>query len=266
VAGPTVTRLPKAPLLEVATQVRWGVAERGEDNEFLRYHFTHEEETQLPADLSRVFSEAGFAHVDPIFPELSDVQFAVSQRYRPDPDGWPVYQSGLGVFTVHESNDNYDWEKYKQDTLRGLELLTDTLLPYYPEGIPFVGIELLYTDRFLLDEGEEPDAFLKKKLALRYRIPNEFGSAPFIKQGFSSASLSFEMNLTEPDGSIGVAIQYADVFSRPAYIMDTRVLSVGAAAEYTPHGFATWMEAAHRVQQHAFRTLIEPDLHGSFQE
>lgn len=263
--GCFVTRLAKAPLLEVATQIRWGNIQHAENGEPARYVYSASEQAELPEALSEAFSSAGFNHREAVAKELQDVPFAVSQRYRQEVDSWPVYQSGLGVFSVNESNDNYDWNTYKAYVLRGIDLLSAALSAYYPEGVPFIGMEMTYVDRFLLDEGERPDAFLMKKLSLQYTVPPAFTGAPFIESGLSAASLSFDVNVNQPQGRLSVALDYVDFSGRSGYIMNTSVLSLGSEIDYTQAGIAEWLEAAHTVQSHAFHTLIEPDYHRSFQ-
>jgi uncharacterized protein (TIGR04255 family) len=263
--GYFVTRLAKAPLLEVATQIRWGNIQHGENGEQLRYVYSASEQTELPQALSEAFTSAGFVHREAVAKELEDVPFAVSQRYRHGVDAWPVYQSGLGLFSVNESNDNYDWDAYKDHVLRGIELLSAALNGYYPDGIPFVGMEMTYVDRFLLEEGERPDAFLMKKLSLQYTVPPAFTGAPFIESSLSAASLSFDVNVNKPQGRLSVALDYTGFSGRSGYIMETSVLSLGSDINYTQAGIAEWLEAAHTVQSHAFHTLIEPDYHRSFQ-
>ena len=260
-----MTRLPKAPLIEVATQIRWGTAERGTNGEFLRYTFTPEEEKELPAVLAEALAAVGVQHHEPLARELEDVPFAVSQRYRADLEAWPVYQSGLGVFSIHVTHDDYDWDAYRTEVLRALNVLGSIVSTYYPDGVPFIGMELTYVDRFFLDEGERPDAFLRKKLALEYDVPEAFINAEFIERGMSAASLSFGVNLRNPIGELEVGIDYVDYAGRPAYIMDTRVRSLGTDIDYSTFGIGEWLDAAHIVQQHAFHTLIEPDYHRSFQ-
>lgn len=251
-----VTTLSKAPLVEVVTQIRWGNADLNEDSQPVRFTFSKSEETTLPDEFTRVFRSVGYGHLEVFAPEFEDVQFTVSRRYRRGPDEWPVYQSGLGVLSVNQRNDEYDWSGYKSNVLRGFELLTEALQGFY-EKPPFIGLELSYLDMFPL-EGLTPQEFLRRNFKVKPEPPKEFLSASFIDPESASASLSFEMQVNEPKARLTLSLEPEEHEGRGAYSMDTRVLSLLDAVEYTREGIDRWLEAAHRVQQHAFQTLIRP--------
>lgn len=250
--------LSQAPLIEVATQVRWGVAVRDEEGKFVGYKFSDAEIQSLPSALATGLIDAGFSDQDEFAREFEDVQFALARRYRPAPGQSPICQTGLGVFSVHEVNEQYDWPTYKRNVLRGFDVLLQVLTTFYGEDVPFIGAELQYVDAYFLEEGETPAKFLKNKLQLRIVPPREFREAPFINPEVSSAGLAFQMQLTEPEGVLELSLAHADLAGRPAYIMDTRVRSVEDKVAYTREGMESWLDVAHKVQQHAFRTLINP--------
>jgi uncharacterized protein (TIGR04255 family) len=260
-----VTTLSQAPLIEVATQVRWGVAERNEEGEVTGYNFTTKEVEDLPKSLSQALIRAGYSNVDEFAREFEDVKFAPARRYRSPSGESPTIQTGLGVFSVHEVNERYEWKTYRESVLRGFDILSEVLIGFYGQDVPFVGAELLYVDAYFFEEGETPATFLKRKLKLQLSPPREFRDAPFISPEVSSAAVAFQMHLTEPEGVIDLSLAHVDIAGRPGYIMDTRVRSTGEAIAYTRRGFGEWLESAHRVQQHAFRTLIHPTYLKSFE-
>lgn len=256
--------LSQAPLIEVATQIRWGVAERDSSGDFQQYIFTDEEKDNLLDTLEDAIVAAGFTTVDHFAPEVEDVPFTGARRYRRAPDAWPIIQIGLGVFSVHQANDGYQWVTYKEQVLRTLDLLSKALIGFYGTA-PFVGAELMYLDAFSLEDRETPFKFLRKKFALKVAQPREFLSATFIDREPVSAGLSLEYRLLEPAGLLILGLDYAELQEWSGYLMDTRVRSLGAALAYTSEGVDVWLEQAHNVQRHAFRTLIDPTYRKSFQ-
>lgn len=259
-----MTTLSKAPLLEVVTQIRWGVAERNQDGELVQFVFSDAESSNLPEELERAFNNAGFVHVEVFAPEQENVQFVPVRRYRRDPDGWPIYQSGLGVLSVNQRNDEYDWQAYKEDVLRGIEILSDALRGFH-DDIPFIGVELGYVDGFPVEEDQPFLQFLQEKFRVTLSPPEEFLSAPFVDPRPTSASLSIDLRITEPRGLLICSLDPAEFMGRSGYVMETLVRSLGDAVEYSREGLGLWLEAAHRVQQHTFSTLIEPAYMKSFQ-
>lgn len=261
-----MSTLSQAPLIEVATQVRWGVAERNEEGEFTGYVFTKQEVEELPKALAQALSEAGFTDEEVFAREYEDVKFALARRYRSTSGDTAVIQTGLGVFSVHQLNESYKWRTYREAVLRAFGVLSRVLTTFYsPGSAPFFGAELQYVDAYFFEEGETPAGFLKRKLKLQIVPPREFREAPFIEPDLASAALAFHMHLMEPQGVLDVSLEHAEIAGRSGFLMDTRVRSVGDDIEYTGPGLSDWLELAHRVQQHAFRTLIHPTYLKSFE-
>lgn len=250
--------------MEVATHFRWAVAERDDAGEFKEYVFTEEEKDNLLDALEEAVIGAGFAEVDHFAPELEDVHFAGARRYRRAPDEWPIVQTGLGVFSVHQANEGYSWTTYKEEVLGSLGVLFDTLTSFYG-SVPYVGAELMYLDVFGLEDAETPFDFLKHKFALKLAQPRDFLDAPFIEKEPASASFSLEYNISEPVGVLILGLDYTEISQWSGYVMDTRVRSMGDALTYSQDGVALWLEEAHKVQRHAFQTLIDPTYQKSFQ-
>lgn len=262
-----MTTLSNAPLLEVATQFRWARLETGGDGE-ITFVFPEDEQAASREVLETALRLDGFTRVDYFAPELEDVPFAYSRQYRQEDREWPVIQTGLGVAGVNTGNEGYDWEPYKDVVLRAFSIFRAALGSRYPEGIPFFGCELLYLDGFPLAPGETPEQFLKSKLNATLRPPKPFLQAPFLQDrpNVASVGLSFEIHLAEPPGLLIVDVDYEpELLGRPGFAMDTRVRSVGRSVEYTNEGVDTWLELAHRVQRHAFKTLITENYRESFQ-
>jgi uncharacterized protein (TIGR04255 family) len=252
-----VATLTKAPLVEVVTQFRWGSASRDDAGELVAYVFSDHEKENLFSALERVIIDAGFVVVDRFAKEVEDVEFTPARAYRREPGGWPAIQLGLGMLSVHQDNDGYDWPDYKSEVLAGLDLLTEALGAFYGQP-PFIGVELAYMDAFILGESETPYEFLTKNLAVKLVPPRPFFAAPFVSNEPASASLGFDFALSEPNGVLRLSLEYEEVFGGPGYTMDTRVLSLNPSVGFTRAGMEDWLEAAHRVHQHTFRTLIEP--------
>jgi uncharacterized protein (TIGR04255 family) len=261
-----VTTLTKAPLVEVATQFRWGPLEEGTDGEFT-FDFPQEEQNHSREALDAALRENGFPVVVPFAPELEDVPFAYSRQYRRAEEEWPIIQTGLGVAGVHLNNEGYGWASYKQEVINGFALIDRALRTRYPGGVPYFGFELLYLDGFPLSDKETPISFLQKKFSARLAPPRAFVDAPFLEPwpNVSAAGLSFELRLAEPRGLLSVELEYDPMLlGRPGFAMDTRVRSVGEDVEYTLSGVDAWMDLAHNVQRHAFETLITQGYRETF--
>jgi uncharacterized protein (TIGR04255 family) len=262
-----VTTLANAPLLEVVTQFRWAQHSLGTDGS-ISFEFPDDEQKASSAALESALRANGFTRVEELDPALDDVSFAYSRLYQREESEWPIIQTGLGVAGIHLSDDGYDWKLYKELVLNAFSIISAALQSRYPEGVPFLGCELLYLDGFLLAPDETPEQFLKNKLNATLGLPEPFLTAPFLqpRPNISAAGVSFEIDLAEPRGLLIIDVEHDNnVLGRPGFVMDTRVRSVRDAVEFTVEGVETWLELVHRVQKHAFETLISKAYWETFQ-
>lgn len=261
-----MTTLTNAPLIEVATQFRWGSHNLGADGG-VSFDFPQDENKASRAALETALRAAGFIRVEEVDPALDDVAFAYSRLYQRADSEWPIIQTGVGVAGIHLSDEGYDWKPYKALVLDAFSVISEALGSRYPQGVPYLGFELLYLDGFPLAPDETPEIFLKNKLNATLIPPKQFLQASFLQPepNVTAAGLSFEIALAEPLGLLIVEVEHHnDVLGKPGFVMDTRVRSVGDAIEYTASGVDTWLESAHRVQRHAFETLISKAYRESF--
>jgi uncharacterized protein (TIGR04255 family) len=245
--------------------MRWGILAH-EDGDNLTYTFADNEEMQFPEVFAGIMREFGYADPERIAPPLEDYPFAISRRYRPLEGVWPVYQSGLGVISVHQGNEGYLWESYRTAILDGFDRLSHALGDFYPDEVPFIGLELMYADGFHPDEGESPEEFFRNKLRAHLRAPKEFLTSPALKSPtVTSAGFSFEIELATPPGQLIVSVEPVhDLHGRPGYVMETRVRTVRPDISFDKDLVGKWLEEAHLVQQHAFNTLIAPAYQETF--
>jgi uncharacterized protein (TIGR04255 family) len=260
-----VTTLAKAPLIEVVTEIRWGTIEEDADTGSPKFVFLEREETGLPTVFEQLFREAGFGYVERFAPQLEDVRFNLSRSYRSGPSEWPVFQTGLGVFAVHQHNEGYDWGPYKETVLHGLGVLEKALGTVY-DTVPFIGIDLMYLDHFPFDEGERPGRFLRENFKVNVAPPKEFlRSELFTDSTPVSASLSFDLETKQPVGLLTLSLEFTESKAGAGYLMDTHVRSLAPSVAFAHSGIEEWLGAAHEVHRHAFRTLIHPAYLKSFQ-
>ncbi|HET7231616.1 MAG TPA: TIGR04255 family protein [Longimicrobium sp.] len=255
-----MTTLAKAPLIEVGTQFRWGPRIESPGGDFT-FDFPPDEQEASREALDSALRAHGFTQLNAFAPELEDVPFAFSREYRRIGREWPVIQTGLGVAAIHQSDEDYDWQPYKQTVLDGFVIISEALGTRYLDGVPYIGVELTYLDGFPLATEETPEEFLKDKLDATLTPPKAFLQAPFLKPrpNVASAGLNFEIRLEEPPGVLVVELQFDPSLpdGSRGFAMETRVRTVGPSVSYTSEGLQIWLDLAHRVQKHAFETLIK---------
>jgi uncharacterized protein (TIGR04255 family) len=262
-----MTDLSNAPLLEAWMQLRWGTIQKGPPSaNITEFTFTPDDLDYFVGQFREVARREEFVHIERLTPSMiSPLPHAVTHRFRKQPNSWPCLQIGLGIFTVNQVNDGYGWEKFKQDVLRGLVLL-DSGHPLGLGKLPKLGVELSYRDGFVFKEGETSIDFVTGNLHVGFKPPADFLAYPHLNQEPSGISIHFKHNVSKPQGELIVEIKQGLINGQPGMIMDTIVRSTGDhSPDFETNTIAAWLEEAHDLQRHAFKSLIDPVYARTFQ-
>lgn len=249
-----MSRLSQAPLIEAIFEVRWGSFVQ-KDPKTVTFDCP-EDQTFFPGRFSASASQQGFTFVEKI--NDAPLPHVIQHRFRKEPNTWPCYQIGMGVFTVNQLNEGYDWESYKEDILTGVKLLRQSsekeIIPQY--------VELRYQDAFPLEKSETPTEFLANKLNFGFNPPEDFLGSQYLTGKPKGHHIAFHIDTVLPKGALIFVLQEAIVNGKPGFVMDTMMRSPSQRLGKT---LETWLEQAHDTQRHAFRTLIKPAYLRSFE-
>lgn len=262
-----MTRLEKAPLIEAIFELRWG---RSPDlNQPIQLSRQETEESNLfPGLFMAELKNLGFVvheNANPQVPDTITFPQLVRHRFRKAEGTWPCYQIGSGIFTTNQVNDGYNWKKFKADVLSGLGVL-DKSHPQHLSGLSNVGIDLRYQDGFLFEEGESPLSFLTNKMEVGFKLPSNFLDNSLLDADSApQCMLAFNLGLTTPKARAVCTLAPGLINGRPGFVLDTVVQSQGESAPpMTTADLGNWLDQAHAVHQHAFRTLINPTFARTF--
>ncbi len=249
-----MTTFAKAPLLEVILEVRWGAEGKQSDEPRLKYDVN---DTQMFAgQFKKAAEEAGY-HIHEALENVPALPFLVAHRFHRTGKRYPLLQIGLGIFSFNQINEGYDWDTFQPAALQALKILDDG----HPSGIGGLrspGIELRYVDGLEFDEDESPLEFMNRRLMLDFNLPNALKSDPSIGEEVDS-KLVFGLNTQEPTGQLLLELDVGTINARPGLIVSTRVRSArDDMPDRSQEALSDWLAKAHRIQMHAFRTLIEP--------
>jgi uncharacterized protein (TIGR04255 family) len=257
-----MSTLSKAPLIEAIFELRWAKILR--DDTGIHYNFSPAETEILPGQFLSEAKKENFIHYERVNPEAPPFPHAPSHRYRREPNTWPCFQIGPGIFTANQVNDGYSWASYKETILKGLGLLNKA----HPDGLenlPGIGVELCYRDGLLFEKGESASQFLKNKLNIGFSQPVEFLRSALLSSELEGNKLSFSTQLKKPEGILVINLAQGLINGRPGFVLDTVVRSTDQKRpEFLIDSLSDWLEDAHQIQKHAFETLINPELHKAF--
>jgi len=252
-----LSRLAQAPLIEVVFELRWGEYSESQDGT-TSLSFDPDEARFFPGIFGVLAHEAGFEHVEHIDAELHNLPHIATIRFRPGENLWPCYQIGLGILTVNQANDGYDWETYKESILRAVSILRSASRFWDTKSFPGLIAELTYRDGFFFEEEETSFDFLQHNLQFRLSPPESFLSDDRLAKKVDAIEFSFELEVSRPMGRLIMELDEVTINGRPGFAMDTSVQSSGTTLLLEEEPLLDWLEAAHDLQRHAFKTLINP--------
>ena len=247
-------QLKEAPLVEVIFELRWG--ETNVEENATQFTFKQEEITLLAGEFKSATKET-FPHYEKVNEGVM-TPFIVNHQFWTAKNKWPCLQLGLGILTVNLTNDDYSWELFKETCINALKLL-EMCHPNDLDNLPAIGVELRYQDGFKLSDDETDGDFLSKKAQIDFDIPKEFLESPLVDSNVHNHHIEFSLRAITPEGILINKLDRGFIGGQPAFIQNTRVRSFELSCpEISISGLSEWLEQAHQIQQHAFKTLILP--------
>lgn len=262
-----MSTLINAPLLSAHFRLYWGrLAPRAEGARTVReFEFSQEERKLLPGRFKAEAATRGYLFVqEPQVPE--SVPFLPTATFRKEKNAHPMFQIGLGLLGVSQRRQGYDWATFKASVLEGVAMLR-VAWPTDVADLPIWGAELLYRDYFQFEAEEQAADFLERKLQLNLRLPAGFLTHDALEVASARADLIFSVNTREPAGQMFFELQQFDSKSGPGYNLNTSLRSSWRERPMLEclDQLDGWLEAAHRLQRHAFQTLIDPRFAQTFE-
>ncbi|MFZ2448109.1 MAG: TIGR04255 family protein [Syntrophobacteraceae bacterium] len=258
--------LANAPLIEAWVELRWGKSQKRPPGQLTEFAFGMQDTDFFSGQFRKVAIQNGFTTVEEINPTVPNIiPHIVKFRFRKGPGVWPCLQTGLGLFTVNQINEGYEWEEFKRGVIDGLRLLDEG----HPSGLSQLdrfGIELRYRDGFPFSEGQTAPEFLTNNMKIGFTLlPDFFGFEP-IGKDFSGMRLSFTLSTSSPKGFLITELSQGEINGQPGFIMDMVVRSSQEnCPDWNIGAVSAWLESAHEIHRHAFKTLISPVFARTFQ-
>ena len=251
--------LANPPLIEAIFELRWGEVLPGQ------FKFSRDEQTLFAGKISAALDSKGYGISEIVHPETSrPLPMFISHRFRAKENTWPVYQVGLGIFTVNQLNDGYSWESFKNTIETGLEIYSQAdprKLALDRDTLSFV---LRYQDAFFPPAEQLISGYLEEHFNVRAGLPENFLNNENIDSTKSTVNINIHTNTVNPKGEIVIAIANAIINQNPGLLMETVVTSKAMEAiegEIKIGNILEWTQSAHALQQHAFRTVINPSAY-----
>jgi uncharacterized protein (TIGR04255 family) len=238
-----MSKLPKAPLVEVVIELRWKITSKEElaGVQYLYGDLYNELKKKYP------FRES-------ILPVEVPIEMTINQpvhRFRAEKGGYPLLQVGPGVITLNTIDAKYYWNSFFNDAKE----LIQTFFNVHPVENK-IAPALLYIDFFPFDfSGNNVHDYINQQFNIT------FGQSFFETEKFpTDFNMGFAYNIDL--GDLRVNFQKGKNQNTEGILLQTRINGKPAAPNY--ENLNNWLNEAHEILSNLFMQLTEGDLYESF--
>lgn len=245
------------PLVEAIFELRWG------QKSFGVFDYSPEEQQLFAMQISSSAAAKGF-----IFTELANPQMQhfllppmmVSHRFRKQQGKWPCIQIGLGIFTVNQINDGYEWKSFKETIEEALHIFNSANQQKLDSIKDTLTLVLRYQDAFYPDSSIPTQKFVNEHLNINMKMSDEFFGHENIETHIEAVNVNLMTSISAPKGMISVILANAVMNDKPGLLLETIVESEMkniTSENIQIDNILSWVEEAHKIQQHSFKTLVK---------
>lgn len=241
-----MSKLPKAPLVEVVLEIRWNIIEKSDLTriQYLYGDIYSELKHQYP------FRES---IVSPEIP-LDVLINQPTHRFRKAVNEYPLFQVGPGILTLNTIDNNYYWENF----LKWTEELVDSFLKVFPiNKSENLTPSVLFLDFFPFDFSKG-DA---------YQFLNDKFNIVFNQSFISNVNYPKDLNLgffyDIPEGNLSISFQKGkNKEQKEGIVLQTRIN--GYPIVPAKREMLDWIILSHEASSELFKKLTEGELYESF--
>ncbi len=248
-----MTKLPKAPLQESIFEIRWDLDIEPTNNQQFDVGFSLAQ-GKLQEIVKHEFP--AFTRKIPYgFPEQA-LQYQVINQYWTKPNTWPVLQLGPGIFTVNDTELNYDWPKTYFPLI---DRALDWVYKAYDKNLKINYSSLRYIDSVKpIDYGykEKWQEFVQEHF--NFSFVNSFNSRGRIK------GIQFEQYFElEDKSSLHISMNSGKYrkTDEDALIWQTAVTKND---KFEKDSLISWVKDAHSTTSDLFKEMTKPNFYDSF--
>lgn len=238
-----MSKLPKAPLVEVVAELRWEIISK-EELAGVQY---------LYGDLYNELKQK-YPFRESIIPIEVPIEMTINRpvhRFRAEKGGYPLFQVGPGIITLNTIGPKYYWETFFEDAKE----LIQTFFNVHPVKNK-IAPALLYIDFFPFDFHENNvHEFINRKFKITFgqsflkteKLPTDFN------MGFA-----YSMDV----GDLRVNFQKGKNNDTEGILLQTRIN--GKTDKPNIEIINNWLKEAHSLASDLFKQLTEGELYESF--
>ncbi len=240
-----MSKLPKAPLLEVIFELRWQIKQK---SDLTKYQY-------LIGDLYSAIKET-YPERESLAPPEVPIDILINSpvhRFRKDKNEYPLVQIGPGVLTLNTTDDNY----FYNDFYNWAEILNKKFFTVFPIESETFNSNLLYLDFFKFDfKNQNVNDFINESFNIN------------INQGFMiETGNPFNLDLGffyETDlGNLSVTLKKGQNGKKEDGIVMQTSLH-GKESMKSSDNVLSWLNQAHEFSSKLFKEITKGELYNSF--
>jgi uncharacterized protein (TIGR04255 family) len=246
-----MSKLPKAPLLEVILDIRWDSASQGDIDKYEFLLGTLHSKLKDDFPVSKSLRPNNLQVSLPIFINAPTHRFESAEN-----KGYPIYQLGPGVLTINTVDEYYHWETFHNTILKIASALKE-LYSFEPEKK--ITISLKYLDFYEVN-AEKTNLFEMFKTKFNIDI-----ASTFIPKDVNPPLINFSTAFNTKYGMFNLMISTGEInnLNRKGLIVDN-TLSVTFAAKNWDNFQQGWLNDAHEYLSNFFKDMTKGELYNSF--
>ncbi len=248
-----MAKLPNAPLQEVIFEVKWALDINEKTNQ------AYDKGFDLVAGKFSEIVQKNFPIVKRKFPEEIPnnlLNFQTVYQYRSGENKWPVLQLGPGIFTVNDTDENYDWKSlYLPLINNGIKWLENA----YTKNLSYQYASLKYIDTIKVKEyGFTGDwkKFIARNLNISFE--NHFD----IDAGLTDVQLNQSFKLEDKSRlQISVSSGKTNKQNEPLLVWQ---IGINKQNVFSKEELFKWLINSHKRTSSLFKELVKSNLYDSF--
>ena len=247
--------LDNPPLIEAMFDIKWGHVDS------TKFEFHPQEEQILTGLIASLLQDKGFTLIEDIS-NGHRLPHQVTSRFRTEEGKWPCYQSGLGVFTVNQITDGYNWEDFRTSIENALKALSNKLVLDMIQHRKNTKLTLRYQDAFY-PEGITTEEYIEQYFNFSSTLPKDFYTKYTENNKYDKLNLQYSIPLADKNGYLTILCANAIIMDKPGILIDFAVeINLNNITEsFSVKEIMIWLESAHDIHRHAFTKLIKKEAY-----
>ncbi|WP_345993241.1 TIGR04255 family protein [Sulfurimonas sp. HSL-1716] len=250
-----MANLKNAPLIESIFELRWGEIKTN------YYEFSIEEESLLPGIIATLAFQNKYVVSENLQKGQHNLPQQITNRFRKGENTWPCLQIGMGIFTVNQIAKDYTWTNFKNDIIQGLMFFRNETVLKNIKNIDSAQVVLRYQDAFYPDKNITVGDYISTHFHLTAELPASFYDNYIASKNFKKINMQFEVELDDNMGTAALMFSNAIINGKDGLLVDTSIIQsvnkISQNAKFSTDCISVWLEKAHDIQEHAFKTIIK---------